>query len=394
MNSIRWPLMRDNITTADLRSVIRFLQRGCPVLTQSGHVRAFEQAWSEWLGVKHSVFVNSGSSANFITMAIIRHLFGAGEIIVPPLTWVSDIASVLAAGHKPLFVDIDPRTLGMDADRVLKKISRKTKAVFLTHVLGFNALSDKLLQGLKAARVPLIEDACESHGASFKGRKVGTFGLVSNFSFYFAHHMSTIEGGMICTNDDEIYQLARMLRSHGMVREADSEEYRRGWERRHGDLDPKFIFAYPSCNYRSTEINAVIGLSQLRRLDQNNTKRVENFRLFLSNLDPEKYRTDFALEGSVNYAFVLILRKANARLRDAVIKLLNDNGVEYRRGTSGGGNQLRQPYLKGIVPRGHWKLFPEVEHVHFYGFYIGNYPGLGRKQIIDLCHELNSLRGE
>jgi CDP-6-deoxy-D-xylo-4-hexulose-3-dehydrase len=184
-----------------------------------------------------------------------------------------------------------------------------------------------------------------------------------------------------------------MLRSHGMVREADSDALRLAWERRRPDLNPKFIFAYPTCNYRSTEVNAVIGRSQLKRLDANNRKRVRNFRTFLDGLDPAKYRTDFAVEGSVNYAFVLILREPDDRLRDAVERTLDANGVEYRRGASGGGNQMRQPYLRGVVPRGSWKHFPQVEHVHFYGYYIGNYPTLDPARIRWLCRLLNDVSG-
>lgn len=385
---LKWPLMENNIARADLDEVIRFLRQE-PVLTQSENVRAFEKEWSRWLGVRHSVFVNSGSSANFITMAAVRHLFGTGEVVVPTLTWVSDISSVLAAGLKPVFVDINPRTLGMDEEQVIARLSSKTRAVFLTHVLGFNALSSRLLSALKKRNIPLIEDACESHGATFQGKRVGSFGLASNFSFYFAHHMSTIEGGMVCTNDEEFYQTARMLRSHGMVREADSKALRTRLERQHPDLNPKFIFAYPSCNYRSTEINAVIGRSQLKRLDANNRKRTRNFKLFLENLDPAIYRTDFDTEGSVNYAFVLILRTPDVRLRDKVMRVMDSNGIEYRRGTSGGGNQLRQPYLKDIVPADAWKRFPAVDHVHFFGFYIGNYPELQRSRIKHLCAILN-----
>lgn len=390
---LNWPLMENNISREDLDAVIRFLQ-GEPVLTQAAQVKAFEAEWSRWAGVKHSIFVNSGSSANFISMAIIRHRFGVGEIIVPTLAWVSDIAAVLAAGLTPVFVDINPRTLGMDTDQVRARLSDRTRAVFLTHVLGFNALNDRLLAALKERHLPLVEDVCESHGATFHGQKLGTFGLLANFSFYFAHHMSTIEGGMLCTNDAEIYQLARILRSHGMVREADSAEYRRRFETAHPDLNPKFIFAYPSCNYRSTEINAVIGRSQLKHLDENNRRRIDHFKLFLDHLDPAAYRTDFDLDGAVNYAFVLILRHPDPDLRDAVMAALDRHGVEYRRGTSGGGNQLRQPYLKDIVPRESWKQFPQVDHVHFYGFYIGNYPSLKKSQILALCELLNRLPGK
>jgi len=362
-----WPLMENNITREDL-----------------DNVRAFEEEWSQWLGVRYSVYVNSGASANLITIAILKQLYGTGEIIVPTLTWVSDIASVLQHGFTPVFVDINPRNLCMDDQQVIEKLSDKTKAVFLTHVQGFNGLTDRLLSALKERNIPLIEDVCESHGATFRGKKLGTFGLISDFSFYFAHHLSTIEGGMVCTNDPDIYEMARIFRSHGMVREAASDEVKKRYAQQNPDLSPDFIFAFPAYNVRNTEIGAVIGRNQLKRLDENNAKRRRNFKLFLDNLDPERYRTDFDLEGSCNYAFNLIIKRPDP-------KTLRDAGVEFRRGSAGGGNQLRQPYLKGIIPDKEWEKYPQVEHVHFYGYYIGNYPDLEEQKILSLCDLLNKL---
>lgn len=385
-----WPLMQNNIPREDLDAVIRFLSDE-PILTQSKQVERFEQEWSQWLGVRHGVFVNSGASANLLTMHALRHRFGPGEVIVPPLTWVSDVASVLHAGLTPVFCDIDPATLGLDAAQVIAKLSPQTRAVFLTHVLGYDALDDRLLAALRERGIPLIEDVCESHGATHGGRKLGTFGWASNFSFYYAHHMSTIEGGMISTDDPELWAMLRMLRSHGMTREAGSAAERERWSAAHPDLTPDFIFALPGFNVRSTEINAVIGRSQLRRLDANNEKRRENLRLFLAGLDPAHYFTDFRVEGSCNYAFTLILRRPDEALRDRVVAALREHGVEFRRGTSGGGNQLRQPYLRGRIAPVDLAAFPRVEHVHFFGFYIGNWPGLAPDRIRWLCDMLNAL---
>jgi CDP-6-deoxy-D-xylo-4-hexulose-3-dehydrase len=338
------------------------------------------------------VFVNSGSSANLITLAALRETRGPGKVIVPPLTWVSDIASVLQAGFEPVFVDINPRTLGVDNAQVLRALTPDTRAVFLTHVLGYNALSQPLLDELAARGIPLLEDVCESHGATFGGRKLGTFGLMSNFSFYYAHHLSTIEGGMVCTDDPQLYEVLRMLRAHGMVRECSSAQAKEPYLERHPDLNPDFIFAFPAYNVRSTEINAVIGRSQLRRLDANNWARSANLEDFLAHLDPELYRTDFDTQGSSNYAFTLILRQPDDDLRDRVIDALRAAGVEFRRGTAGGGNQLRQPYLRRMLGEGFCRRFPNVEHVHFYGFYIGNYPTLEPDDIERLCDLLNSLK--
>lgn len=388
---LHWPLMRNNITRQDLDAVIDYLRQDDPILTQSSNVRAFEKEWSQWLGVRHSVFVNSGSSANLLTLAALKELFGGGDVIVPPLTWVSDIAAVLHCGFEPVFVDINPRTLGMDNRQVLDKITPQTRAVFLTHVLGYNALGRQLLEELSRRNIPLIEDVCESHGATFEGRKLGTFGLASNFSFYYAHHLSTIEGGMVCTDDEELYETVRMLRAHGLVRELDAPARKEGYWKAYPDLSPEFIFALPAYNVRSTEINAIIGRSQLKRLDDNIRTRTENLLYFLDHLDPEVYQTDFATEGSSNYALTLILKEPDARLCERVMAALKDHGIEYRRGTSGGGNQLRQPYLRRVFPHGEWKKCPRADHVHFYGFYIGNYPGLEASDIRELCELLNEL---
>jgi CDP-4-dehydro-6-deoxyglucose reductase, E1 len=386
-----WPLMHNNIPRADLDAVIAYLSNDSPMLTQSQQVRLFEQEWSAWLGVKHSVFVNSGSSANLLTMAALRETFGPGEVIVPSLTWVSDIASVVQCGFKPVFVDINPRTLGMDDQEVIAKLTPQTRAVFITHILGYNALTQRLLDEVKARHIPLIEDVCESHGATFKGRKLGSFGLMSNFSFYYAHHMSTIEGGVISTNDADLYEMLRMYRSHGMVRESGSDALKARYCKQYPDLNPDFIFAFPAYNVRSTEINAVLGRAQLKRLDQNNERRRKNLRLFLDNLDPAKYRTDFELEGSCNYAFTLIIKEPNPAFSAKVEQKLREAKVEFRRGTSGGGNQLRQPWVRKLLGDREFEKFPKVDHVHFFGYYIGNYPELEQGKIKALCALLNQI---
>jgi CDP-6-deoxy-D-xylo-4-hexulose-3-dehydrase len=382
--------MDDNILREDLDRVIEFLQ-GEPRLTQSFKVREFESEWSEWLGVKHSLLVNSGASANLATITALKHLYGGGEIIVPPLTWVSDISSVIWNGFTPVFADIDTRTLGMSDELIFEKLTDKTRAVFLTYVLGLNCLTDRLLNELNDRNIILIEDVCESHGATFRGQKLGTFGLASNFSFYYAHHMSTVEGGMICTNDDNFYDIVKMLRSHGMVREAHLADTKQRYKDEFPEVHPEFTFAFPAFNIRSTEINAVIGLSQLPRLDGNIRKRNENFSLFLDRLDGGKYFTDFNREGMSNYAFILVLREPDAELWTKVCAALRANNVEFRQGTAGGGNMLRQPYLRDIAGADTYKQYSNVEHIHKFGLYLGNYPSLEREKILEVCKILNEL---
>jgi CDP-6-deoxy-D-xylo-4-hexulose-3-dehydrase len=381
MIDFQWPLMQNNIIRSDLDKMIEYLKQDDPKLTHGPLVKKFEEEWSKWLGVKHSVMLNSGSSANDLTMMAVRELKGAGEVIVPPLTWVSDISSVLRAGLKPVFVDIDPESLAIDTKKVLEAITPDTRAVFLTHVLGYNGLTDELISRLRELNIPLVEDVCESHGATHNGLKVGSFGWASNFSFYYAHHMTTIEGGMISTDDEELYDMLRMLRSHGMVRESINPKTKLDYLDRYPDLNPDFIFAYASHNMRSTELNGLLGLEQLKRLDQNNLARTRNLEHFLSILDPEIFQTAFKVEGSSNYAFTLVLKRPDLLRRDRVELLLRDAGIEFRRGLSGGGNQLRQPYLRRNLDLPQPESMPNTDHVHHYAWYVGNYPELRSEKI-------------
>lgn len=385
------PLMDNNILPEDLKRVINFLQKKKIILTQSKFVKKFENEWSKWLGVKYSVFVNSGSSANILSMSILKILSKKKEVIVPSLTWVSDINSVIINNFKPKFVDINLNNLSMDLKDVRKKINKNTAAVFLTHAQGFNGLNQEFLNFLKRKKIPLIEDVCESHGAFFKKKKLGSFGLISNFSFYYAHHLSTIEGGMVCTNDKKIYELAKMIRSHGMVRESGNKKFEKSIVKKNPQLSPKFIFLHQGYNFRNNEIGAVIGSSQLKRLDKNNKLRTRNFKYFLKNLDKKKYFIDYDLEGSSNYAFPIILKTQNIKKRNKFEKILMLNEIEFRRGNAGGGNQLRQPYLKEYTKNINLKNFKNVEHVNSFGYYIGNYPSLKISKIKKLCDILNSI---
>ena len=392
--NINHPLMHNNLHKSDMAAVSKLIKKKKLVLTQSNNVDKFEKKWSKWLGVKYSTFVNSGSSANFITISILKILNknkNKNEIIVPSLTWVSDINSVIMNGFKPVFVDINFENLSMRVEDVLKKISKKTLAVFITHAQGFNGLNNKLLRALKEKKIHLIEDVCESHGAKFKNKKLGNYGLISNFSFYYAHHLTTIEGGMICTNDKKIYETSKILRSHGMLRESKNKKYEKKLVNKYKDLSPKFIFLYPTLNFRNNEVGAVIGLNQLRYLNKNNLCRTRNFKLFLSLISKEKYWSNFDIKGSSNYAFPVILKTKNFKKRNLFEEKLKRYGIEFRRGNAGGGNQLRQPYLKNVVKKINIKKFRNVDHVHFFGYYIGNYPSLQKSKILKICKILNNI---
>jgi len=384
-----WPLMVNNIEREDLDLLIQHLKQDDPKLTNGPKVKEFEEIWSNWLGVKYSVMVNSGASANDLTMKAIYEFYGPGEVIVPPLTWVSDIASVINSNLTPVFVDVNFKNLSFDYKKLCNAITDKTRAIFITHVLGLNAISQELLKLCEIKKILLIEDVCESHGASFKGQKVGSLGFASNFSFYYAHHMTTIEGGMVSTNDFDFYQTIRMMRAHGMVRESDSEYTRNFYSKNFPDLNPDFIFAFGSHNMRPTELNGILGVSQIKRLDENISKRTENFHFFLNSLDSEKFYTEFETQGSSSYALPIILRDSSIEKQNAVELALRRARVEFRRGLSGGGNQLRQPYLKKLYPSINSADFPIVDHIHFFSWYIGNFPQLEKFKIVSICSVLN-----
>tara|TARA_R110002049_G_scaffold102808_2_gene248786 strand:- start:626 stop:1288 length:663 start_codon:yes stop_codon:yes gene_type:complete len=220
---------------------------------------------------------------------------------------------------------------------------------------------------------------------------VGSIGFASNFSFYFAHHMSTIEGGMISTNNDYFYQLCRSLRSHGMTREFTDEKLIEKYKNENKDLSEDFIFIGPAHNFRSTEINAVLGLCQLEKLDSNNQIRIDNFKYFVDNLKSDKFYTDFQMDGQCNYAFILIMKEADYELRYLIEKMMKHNGIEFRRGLSGGGNQMRQPFFKSQSKIA-YEGYPNIEHIHNFSWYIGNYPSLEREKIDNLIGLLNETK--
>jgi CDP-6-deoxy-D-xylo-4-hexulose-3-dehydrase len=389
----KWQLINDSITKEDKEALINHINIDGVRFTQGSKVKEFEDVWSEWLGVKHSVYVNSGASANYIMVSIIKELKGVGEIIVPTLGWVSDVSAIVNLGLKPVFVDVLLETFSTDLEKIRPLVNENTIGITLVHCLGFNAISNELVDYCKEHELFLIEDCCESHGATYKGKKIGTFGDISNFSFYFGHHMTTIEGGMVCTNDDEIFQYAKMFRSHGMTRldylqnDELGVKLQKKYESLYPDLNPFFTFAVPGYNMRNQELNAILGLSQIKRLDYNIGKRIDNLYLWLGELNSSLFKTDYKTDGNSNFAFPLIVLNSDKDRFIRVCQILDRNQVEYRVGTAGGGNQARQPYLEKFdYTAGD---LPNSDYIHEFALYVGNHPELKEEQIIDLCYKLN-----
>ena len=391
--NFNWQLINDSITNSDKKALTDFINEPNQKFTQGKYVTEFEDKWSLYLGCAYSVFVNSGASANYIMTSIMKEKKGVGEVIVSPLGWVSDVSPLVNLGFTPVFVDVSLNNMSITLENIKEAVTDKTVGICLVHVLGFSAITDEIVKFAKDNDLFLIEDCCESHGATHRDNlgftsKVGTFGDISNFSFYFGHHITTIEGGMICTDNVELYNYAKLFRSHGMTRELSSFQQEK-YKVKYPELNPLFTFAVPGYNMRNQEFNAVLGIEQLKRLDFNVDKRSENFGVWLDNLDSNKFFVDYDQNGNSNFALPLILQNKDKNLFKGCCNLLEYEKVEYRIGTAGGGNQARQPYLENYTFFSY--ELENVNHIHEYGLYVGNHPELSSEQIIDLCEKLNEI---
>lgn len=354
-------------------------------LTMGARVAAFEQAWSEYLPSAFSVMVNSGSSANLLALAALSfpgvegHLRPGDEVIVPAVAWSTSLFPVVQVGCVPVIVDVDLETLNMDPAQVEAAISPKTRAILAVHVLG-NPCDMKRLQAIAAKhRLWVVEDCCESHGASIDGKKVGTFGDLSAFSFYFSHHMTSIEGGVVCGSDAKRWQdLLVSLRAHGWVRgRTDYDE----WVRRCPDIDPRWLFVVPGYNLRPQEINAAFALVQLSRLPGFVEQRCATRRRLLQALKPyEKYfHFQRELPGHVHTAFGLsfVLREDVPFTRQEFQAYLESCAIQTRPVI--GSNLARQPVMKHIPHRQAGDL-RQADHVHTHGVMIANHHNVTHSQ--------------
>ena len=369
--------MNSTISLDDKKAMCDFIMNN-DYFTNGKKVKEFEREWSKWQGCKHSVFVNSGSSANLVLVSAMKHLYGTGSSVAQSVTWSTNISPLMQLGYNLQLCDADLKNLGPDIDsleRILK--SGSYKIMFLTHVLGFNALSRDLLDLLEKHDVILLEDCCESTGTTFEGKKVGTFGKGSTFSFYYGHHMTTIEGGMICTDDDELYNVLRMMRSHGLSKEGVNMPEVEG-------VDPLFTFMVPGYNVRNTEIHAELGLRKLRELDNTISIRNKNMNTFLKFLDKNKFITNFDTEGMSNFSFPIICleEKNKEKVRDCLDKM----GIENRPIISG--SLYRQPFMKNVNQLRYDK---NAEVIHLNGLYVGNHTEVSEDMIEKMCIEINKV---
>jgi len=377
MKGYKWPLMKNTLSFMDRVKLAKFVLTS-DKFTQGKQVETFEQKWSKWLGCKHSLFVTSGSTANFLLVAAIieKYNFKKGDkVLLPACTWVTNINPIIQLGLTPIFCDINLYNYSFSESNLIE-ISKKhpdIKLVFVTHLLGIPADVNTYKQIFPNAL--FIDDVCESHGCeSIFNKKVGSDSLGATFSFYFGHHMSTIEGGMISTNDTELYDLMKLKRSHGMARVSDNFEK---YAKENPEIEKSFLFVSDGYNFRNTELAAVLGLSQLKRLDKFIHQRKINYEKFvyMSNKTKLFHLVDYNF-GNSCFCFPFICK--TKEIKEKLISLFNEYKIEYR--PIVGGNLLRQPYLKGYQIESSSKHF-NADILHENGVYIGNSQFVTNKNI-------------
>jgi len=366
---MRWPLMGETITFSDRLKLAKFVLT-TKKFTSGNYVKDFESKWNDWLGSKHSLFVSSGSTANLLLVAAVKEYYNlqpGDKVLLPACTWVTNVAPIIQLGLTPVFCDINIQNFSFDLDEA-EKISKKhkdIKLIFITHLLGFSADNEKIKKLFPNAIV--IDDICESHGCtSHDGSKRGSNSLGATFSFYFGHHMSTVEGGMISTNNTELYDLMKMKRSHGLARESINFD---SYAKIYKDIDRQFLFITDGYNFRNHEFGAVLGISQLARLTSMIEQRKKNYKAFVSIINENQDLFHAIEDNNTNSSFCFPFICKSEMIMKRMKEIFKENGIEYRPVVSG--NLLRQPFLEKYTLETE-KTNPTVELVHRQGVYIGN----------------------
>ena len=386
---IEYPLAKETINEQDIDALCDWL-KSYPRLTKGELTWEVERQWAKYIGTKSAVFNNSGSSANLLMVyaAMMCGRISNKRIAVPSVGWVTTIAPAMQFGLQPIMVGADPKTFGMDLDQLEQLClgPDRPDAVIFVQVLGVPHYREKLLALKAEYGFCLLEDSCAALGASYSdGKKVGTVGDMSTFSFYFGHQLSTIEGGMVNTDDKELYEMLLMLRSHGWAKDLSAESYQKMvTDHEVDDFHKPFTFFVSGFNLRATDLQAFIGLRQIEKAHWISTRRNENHLRYAKNL---KNFVEFQDWGNNNPASISFgaLADSNQHRREIVSRLV-ENGIETR--IFSAGNLGRHPFWTE-----HYPLFEDEtsDRIHSCGFFIPNYPELNVEEVDHIC---NIVKGE
>ena len=384
---MKYSLTSDTWDTREIKAINKVIKS--KVYTYRGeYVKKFEKRFANFFGTKYSVFVNSGSSANLLSISSLffkkeNPLKRGDEVIVPTLGWSTTYHPLQQYGLKLKFVDIDLETLNVKSEDIFKAVTKKTRLILTVSILGNPVELNLIEKFCKKNKIYLMEDNCESMGAKINNRFTGTFGIVNTFSTFFSHHISTIEGGVITTNNKEIYNILLSLRSHGWTRDNENNFYLKKFQKNYED----YCFVLPGYNVRPTNLHAAIGLEQLKKLKKLIKIRNKNHEFFIKNFKDDDRFIIQKLNGKPSsFAFTMIFKKKYLNLKTKILKKLKKNKIEYRLIT--GGSFFQHPVKKYFK----YSLFngsKNVDYLHKNGFFVGNHPRNLKNEITYLKDTIN-----
>lgn len=382
--TVRYPLATPSWGPEEYRAIQRVVDSG--MFSMGKEVFAFEEQFARHVGSKHAVMVNSGSSANLLAIAVMtlrkeRPLRRGDEVIVPAVSWSTTYSPLQQYGMKLVFVDVDAQTLNFDLDALASAVTDRTRAIFAVNLLGNPNDFDRIRAITGKRDIALLEDNCESMGALFRGKQAGTFGLMGTYSSFFSHHISTMEGGVLVTDDEECWHLALSVRAHGWTRNLPEKNLL--CQKAEDPFLESFRFILPGYNLRPLEMSGAIGQDQMRKLPEFVRIRRENAAHFLSLFgDDERFSVQREIGQSSWFGFSLVRRDGRRFERSDVVQRLRKNGIECRPVVCGNfARHAAIAYYDHVIPR----PLVNADRVHDHGLFVGNNQVDIREQI-DLLH--------
>ena len=375
--NLKYPLLSNAFSSNDINEGIKVLRS--KRITMSKITYKFEKFFAKKMGAKYAVMTNSGSSANLLAISCLTNplsknkIQASSEVIIPAICWSTSLWPIIQNNLKPVFVDVELGTFNIDIESIEKKITKKTKAIMLVHVLGTSANMTKLMQIAKKYKIDIIEDTCESLGAKYNNKQLGTFGRFGTYSFYYSHQITSGEGGMILCNDTKDYNVLKSLRSHGWSRDTNLHT---NFKKKFNNLDERFLFIGPGYNVRPTEIQSAIALNQFKRLNKFIKIRNINRNKIINNLKKnDKWKNQFTfVEVESNFkpswfGLPILINKKYSYVKKEFLNYLSKKGIENRPIISG--NFLNQPAATFYNFKSTKNDFKNADEIEERGFFIG-----------------------
>ncbi len=396
--NLKYPLLSNAFNSSDIKAGISVLQS--KKITMSEITKKFEKNFAKKIGSKYALMTNSGSSANLLAVSLLLNLLAkkrlkkGDEIIIPAVCWSTSLWPIVQNNLKPVFVDVEPYTMNIDINDLKKKINKKTKAIMCIHVLGTSTNMNVLMKIIKKNKLLLIEDTCESLGAKYNNKHLGTFGRFGTYSFYYSHQITSGEGGMIVCNDSHDYNLLKSMRSHGWSRDTNLHK---SLSNKYRNLDNRFLFISPGYNLRPTDIQAAIAANQFKRLKNFMKIRNYNRNKIISNLKKHRHWANqfrfVEIQKNLKpswFGLPIMIDQKYQKNKKKFLEFLLKKGIENRPIISG--NFLNQPASKLYGFTKNKSAFKNSELIEKLGFFIGLHTKkINKAEIIYLINNLMKI---